>query len=961
MANRFERGIVYNAPLQWHQQQYYTPDFKMWAGAIDKQQTDYDMANKALSALKPNALPEWQEDANRYSQQWKDKASELTDVYINQGVAAGNRMRNKLMRDVQNEVSDPQSEYNALNTQTKKYTEERERLKKFHEKDPVKDNLAHSLRQLDSQVGTWDKHYDKNVKSLIKGIADVTATPFVDIESDWREHVKSTKIDGYDVQWVDNKMIYTKSGKGVDPNRAKEIFDSFMQSSKYAGQLDVYTSTQMQGQTPENYAERNNKFIEENKKALVTQYEDISKGLNSSDVEQRKEAQAKLTQLGYYKGAIDGDVKKLSKTALQEYKKASDRRAEQLSKSMLDPTKFNEEDLKTSLKAGIVENYRDQFTRMYGYETSETTDFNKKYLQNLKDAAANKRNDAYLAKLGSLSQPFSPGLASNASPKIAAEFEERKKEVTSSLEKAKNNIAENSQKILSPILGFDVDEENTYDILNSIKDATSAAERAGVPFDYNILIDKLSENDIIVTEEQAQQLVRTMTGETGQVLNNSLAAAQKAEATLKAYEEYTAGRQTVYRQTKGQQELEQFGQTDLDFKGVSSTTELSQKAEEYKAILNEAEKEIRALNNAYKRRTGQDPNGLIQTSNRQAVFNKNPEYRKAQRAAGNLKNFLIKEEQAIKEHELADPNAYKSLINTGYTNTNNKSVMHEFSNQLVGAMVNNPSALRGFEKQNLEWSSSTGNEELSNSEVKLEDATVGFYSVAGEAFFQLSTEKAGEPGKIYTAIARVDDIHKQTALNTAKAELLQVYQSNDADESKLESLSNFITALEGTGKDASEIQAINNASITENNTIERMFDVGGAKMFARVSKEPVDERTTEVALSTGQIGKMNLKTYAVGEVGGKRNFVLEKELVSPDGQVLDSELVTLENGRLVPATMMNVKKPSIQAVDKQFKLLEVINDPKVQQTVEAVPKGDIPVELKFNRNNLIDLNSDNNE
>jgi len=310
MANRYTTL----APTTFDNIQLYQPNYEGLDLLLGQQQQQKDLAEASIDALMPDALNQFQPQADEYHQVWRDKIDKLPELYA-KSFREGNKELNTLIRDAKREIQDPNSEYSHFANTKKQYLEGVKRIEEFHAKDPIKYNKEWAMNQLESQLqgATWDKFYDKSKERVIKGFSDPELTPYVDIQKDVIEGMKNIQLnqDTEFTNWIKPDWIQKIKTQEITPELVAEVTNQMLDNPKYKDQLTIEKWYQTRGI---DY----NQEAEKYKAKLATERETLFNTLDNLATADKETIAAYQQELGATPDGIYGDE---TKKAIDRYKK----------------------------------------------------------------------------------------------------------------------------------------------------------------------------------------------------------------------------------------------------------------------------------------------------------------------------------------------------------------------------------------------------------------------------------------------------------------------------------------------------------------------------------------------------------------------------------------------------------------------------------------------------------------
>lgn len=323
MANRYTTL----APTTFDNIQLYQPNYEGLDLLLGQQQQRKDLAEASIDALMPDALSQFQPQADEYYQGWREKIDKLPDLYA-KSFREGNKELNTLIKDAKRELQDPNSEYSHFANTKKQYLEGVKRIEEFHAKDPIKYNKEWAMNQLNNQLSgaTWDKFYDKSTQRVIKGFQDPELTPYVDIQKDVIEGMKNIQLnqDTEFTDWLKPDWIQKIKIQEITPELVAEVTNQMLDNPKYKDQLNIEKWYQTRGI---DYDQEAQKY----KQNLVIERENLFNTLDNLSTADSNTIAAYQQELGATPDGVYGNE---TKAAIEKYKANYDK---EISNQLSDP------------------------------------------------------------------------------------------------------------------------------------------------------------------------------------------------------------------------------------------------------------------------------------------------------------------------------------------------------------------------------------------------------------------------------------------------------------------------------------------------------------------------------------------------------------------------------------------------------------------------------------------------
>lgn len=358
-------------------------------------QSEKDMYD-ALAQTTPKARSvdePWRQEYTKYVQ-------DLSET-VTQAFATGNTdLAMKALRKAKTNVQDmwrPGGLANALEEAALTEASEIARLQEAHKDDPTgAGNLMFALKRFKQAQQPLNYDYDTGKYNRVGQAENYN---YVDIPDEMISLAKEVDPDLVEQDFVDGSWITKIKTKEVPADRLQALWDGFVSRPEVMSQLEVglynqygidfndidvdFRKLDWANLTPEDAkkVERIQMEID----ALKGGFAKTKEVYNSMSVEDK---QQHLKDLGFYKGNVDGDFKKLSKEAEQRYLKYLD---DSLSK---DVTRLQTNPKSYFLEEVAAAPHRQTFYNLFGREYSKTLEANPYGLANYKASLAIKVNEA---------------------------------------------------------------------------------------------------------------------------------------------------------------------------------------------------------------------------------------------------------------------------------------------------------------------------------------------------------------------------------------------------------------------------------------------------------------------------------------------------------------------------------------------------------------------------------------
>lgn len=307
--NRFDVPI---SSFRRQVDQQWLPNTELLAKALQQQQGGLDAA-RTLSEIPVDALEGADtEYAANVRKNLASTVDELTNIYKNQGVAAGARARSKAIRDIKR-MQLPGGDVYELAQRKKQFSEyqktQAERLQKG-EITPAQYYMA-----VTNAKNEYDKAGGYGGKQKLNLAKKMNQVDFDEFANDFLDNLKaSSDIYGSFKYQPETGQIYYDKTK-VDELTAQKVFDTlssaYMNAASKTGQLsDEYAYRKQAGLIED-------KDIREDAKSVV----DLAETVDLTNPDSVKALQKQLVALGYDTGGVDGKMGEKTKNAIAEANK----------------------------------------------------------------------------------------------------------------------------------------------------------------------------------------------------------------------------------------------------------------------------------------------------------------------------------------------------------------------------------------------------------------------------------------------------------------------------------------------------------------------------------------------------------------------------------------------------------------------------------------------------------------
>ncbi len=330
--NRFDRFTPRDYSWETYVPKLPEVDFEAFGQMLQQQQGQFDAYNTLLTSKLPKYLPTEgdQKLYQQYKQEANDAVNKVTDLYVNQGVSAGNRA----IRDgVKTFAQDwqPGGRAAILEDRYTAYQNARTQIEKEFEKDTNPANKWFAYKKLEEQlqkpltynkdtgeytrITTPELYKDANIKKgiddAIKEIHDSGNTQIVRLSPFWLQKIKT---------------------EGRTKETLEAVTNALLNQPEYSKQRDIEALYKMNGVDPKELEKR----AAEN---LDKQYSQLETSIgNAKTKEQIKALQNQLIEQGYDVTA-DGQMGKQTQDAVKQYLDKQKESIEQ-QKANFDPVQY---------------------------------------------------------------------------------------------------------------------------------------------------------------------------------------------------------------------------------------------------------------------------------------------------------------------------------------------------------------------------------------------------------------------------------------------------------------------------------------------------------------------------------------------------------------------------------------------------------------------------------------------
>ena len=427
-----------------------TPDFEGVESLLSNQQKMYDVT-KSLADKKPLHIKTHAPAVQNYITGVRSGIDQVSEAYANQGVQAGNKVRNELIKKVSRdwqpggEAYGFEDVYNTYNTLSKKYSD------KFIDDPNFMDQYAQM--KLKSSIKEWD--YDAETETY-SNVVDPNVSEYVDIQKEIDAIIKGFDSDFVEEVSFDGRKIWTN---GVDVITEADVTDmakNLLGQERFQQQLDIeqWNKYGFDGKPSQEVID---KLTDAQRANMEEQFINNKLGIEGlmATKEGREDIQMMLNKKGLYDGKIDGIVGPKSQAALEEHYKSQ--------RELIDNYKVGEDYYINQVKQEYINPMVQKYARTKRYQDVKYDDV---YLAGVKANHQIRVNEAYIMDL---TPPKVYDVASGATTKDSyTTLQDRKKDAEENLRAAKGNL----------LNGYDDEVVNAF----FVKGANTSGESDGTLF-----------------------------------------------------------------------------------------------------------------------------------------------------------------------------------------------------------------------------------------------------------------------------------------------------------------------------------------------------------------------------------------------------------------------------------------------------------------------------------------------
>lgn len=310
-------------------------------------QTQIDQAN-LLSTQMPNALPTAEDQAlfQQYKQTVDQGLKEVTDIYANQGIRAGQAAQNQFLKTVKDDWL-PGGKAALLNSRYSNYTKAVEELDKFRKDDVRGINSKYAQYQLQSQLAA-PINYDPKTRTG-RGISSPEMYKDPELRKNATEALKGIQEDG-NTQFfagMDGQRaagwITKVQNEGRSEEKLKLVMQAMLELPEYEEQLFRDRDVRLQSTDVDKTKQY---YLSEVDKQTAAGISEINSLAESKDPKNIRNLQNILSQRGYSVPA-NGVLNEATKTAIKDLNKKILSEGENL-KSNFDIKQYLFDDIKQS-------------------------------------------------------------------------------------------------------------------------------------------------------------------------------------------------------------------------------------------------------------------------------------------------------------------------------------------------------------------------------------------------------------------------------------------------------------------------------------------------------------------------------------------------------------------------------------------------------------------------------------
>lgn len=298
MANRFDnvlQGHRKFVPQQW------TPNVELMSSLLEQQQGQYDSAMQ-LADIPINNIRQDDEVAQNLRKKLRGNIDNLANIYKTEGVSAGNRVRNKMVRDVKQMVL-PGGDISKLNKRVEQYKAHSDAIKEQYKDNPL--IQQYHLKRLDEEgVLPFDDGRINAPSGMVRHVDSKEISEYLDKAIG---NIKDTDLErlGLNREQLVNYNYLYETGK-ISGRKYQDIVNTL------AAQLPeefINSAQQFSNAQGRNVNERN-LFTEDNKLNLDTQLGKIISGAAQGRAREDLDRKVGTFKDDYSLRAIDHDFKK---------------------------------------------------------------------------------------------------------------------------------------------------------------------------------------------------------------------------------------------------------------------------------------------------------------------------------------------------------------------------------------------------------------------------------------------------------------------------------------------------------------------------------------------------------------------------------------------------------------------------------------------------------------------------
>lgn len=423
--NRFDRFT--NRDYSW---QTYVPtlpqvDFEAFGELLQQQQGQFDAYNTLLTSKLPKYLPT-ERDQQLY-QQYKADANKavtnVTDLYVNQGVSAGNRAIKDGVKTFAQDWQ-PGGRAAVLEDRYTGYQNARTQIEKEFEKDTNPANKWFAYKQLQDQLAkpltynpqtgeytritTPELYKDANIKKgiddAIKEIHDSGDTQIVRLSPFWLQKIQT---------------------EGRTKETLEAVTNALLNQPEYSKQRDIEALYKTNGVDVAELAKRNGE-------ALDKQYTQLEQSIgNAKTKEQIKALQNQLIEQGYDLDA-NGSMGKQTQDAVKQYLDKQKESIEQ-QKAKFDPVQYG--------KQSVNQSYLNYSRAFANQKRNIDLIYDRGYEWNLRERMERQKTQAIISEMQAMREvPSGKVLATPADGQIMEQYSKLRDKSVEDANVAKTNL-----------------------------------------------------------------------------------------------------------------------------------------------------------------------------------------------------------------------------------------------------------------------------------------------------------------------------------------------------------------------------------------------------------------------------------------------------------------------------------------------------------------------------------------